>query len=85
MDIGEHPGCNRGFTYIITNADSVKMYKNDIFIKEYRAEDSAYKNLKHGPIVIDDFIGDQLHKNENFKKEQADIIKTGLNYTATHG
>ena len=85
MDIGEHPGCNRGFTYIITNADSVKMYKNDIFIKEYRSEDSAYKNLKHGPIVIDDFIGDQLHKNENFKKKQADIIKTGLNYTATHG
>ena len=85
MDIGEHPGCNRGLTYIITNADSVKMYKNDIFIKEYKAEDSKFNNLKHGPIVIDDFIGNQIHENENFSKEQADIIKTGLNYTATFG
>ena len=36
MDIGEHPGCNRGETYIFTNADSVRMYKNDHFIKEYK-------------------------------------------------
>lgn len=27
MDIGEHPGCNRGNIYILSNADSVKMYK----------------------------------------------------------
>nr|MCR4643485.1 glycoside hydrolase family 2 protein [Lachnospiraceae bacterium] len=34
MDIGEHPGGNRGAVYIFTNADSVRMYKNDVFIKE---------------------------------------------------
>ena len=44
MDIGEHPGSNRGDIYIFTNADSVKMYKNDIFIKEYTDKDSEYKN-----------------------------------------
>ena len=38
MDIGEHPGCNRGTTWILTNADSVRMYKNDRFIKEYTRE-----------------------------------------------
>ena len=86
MDIGEHPACNRGYTYILSNADSVKMYKNDIFIKEYHSTDSPYKNLLHGPIVIDDFIGDEILKNEkDFSKKQAQIIKDGLNYTALHG
>lgn len=43
MDIGEHPGCNRGTIWIFTNADSVRMYKNDRFLKEYTASDSPYK------------------------------------------
>ena len=35
MDIGEHPASIKGSIWIFTNADSVKMYKNDKFIKEY--------------------------------------------------
>lgn len=85
MDIGEHPGCNRGRTFIFSNADSVKMYKNGKFIKEYRTSDSPYKNLKHGPIVIDDYIADELEKNEPFSKRQAGLLKEALNYVAMHG
>ncbi|MCM1308169.1 MAG: glycoside hydrolase family 2 protein [Butyrivibrio sp.] len=85
MDIGEHPGCNRGDTWILTNADSVRMYKNDRFIKEYRREDSPYKGLRHGPLLIDDFIGDAIEKNEAFKPSQAKGIKDALNLTARYG
>ncbi|MCM1040498.1 MAG: glycoside hydrolase family 2 protein [Ruminococcus sp.] len=85
MDIGEHPGCNRGNTYIFSNADSVRMYKNGRFIKEYTSADSSYHNLKHGPILIDDYIGDAIEKNENFKPEQAEAIKKLLNATARYG
>lgn len=85
MDIGEHPGCNRGNTYILSNADSVRMYKNGRFIKEYTSADSAYHNLKHGPILIDDYIGDAIEKNEDFKPEQAEGIKKLLNATARYG
>ncbi|MDE7283427.1 MAG: glycoside hydrolase family 2 protein [Lachnospiraceae bacterium] len=85
MDIGEHPGCNRGNTYILTNADSVRMYKNERFIKEYTHADSPYRHLKHGPILIDDFIGDAIEKNENFKPAQAEDIKKALNATARYG
>lgn len=85
MDIGEHPGCNRGKTWIFTNADSVRMYKNDRFIKEYRKEDSCYKNLAHGPILIDDFIGDAVIKGENFKLKQAEEITEALNLFAIYG
>lgn len=85
MVIGEHPGCNRGLTFIFSNADSVKMYKNGKFIKEYRPCDSPYKNLMHGPIVIDDYIGEELEKNEPFSKKQAGLLKEALNYVAMHG
>lgn len=85
MDIGEHPGCNRGDAYIYTNADSVKMYKNGTFIKEYRHTDSVYSSLKHGPIMIDDYIGDILRSGENMPQKQADTLKMLLNQTARTG
>ena len=82
MDIGEHPGCNRGNIYILSNADSVKMYKNDRFIKEYLPEMSSYKHLKHGPILIDDFIGDSFAQNERFRPKHAKEITDAMNLVA---
>lgn len=82
MDIGEHPGCNRGNIWILSNADSVKMYKNDRFIKEYRPEMSPYKYLKHGPVLIDDFIGDSFEKNERFKPKHAKQMVDAMNLVA---
>ena len=86
MDIGEHPGCNRGETYIFTNADSVRMYKNDRFLKEYVPQDSSYKHLKHGPILSDDFIGDAVEEGE--KDRPAGVrrdLKDALNSVARFG
>ena len=85
MDIGEHPACNRGETYIFTNADSVRMYKNDRFIKEYKKTDSPYKNLKHGPIPIDDYIGNAIEEGEHFTSKQAAMVKEVLNLAARYG
>ncbi|MCQ2081731.1 MAG: glycoside hydrolase family 2 protein [Lachnospiraceae bacterium] len=85
MDIGEHPGSNRGDIYIFSNADSVRMFKNDTFIKEYKPSDSKYKFLKHGPILVDDYIGSALEENENMPHQQAEAVKTLLNETARVG
>mgnify|MGYP004674261937 FL=1 len=85
MDIGEHPGCNRGTIWIFTNADSVRMYKNDRFLKEYTVSDSPYKNLLHGPVAVDDFIGDAIEKEEEFKPAQAKVVKYILNAAARYG
>ena len=86
MDIGEHPGSNRGDVYILTNADSVKMYKNDRFLKEYSSLDSKYPFLKHGPILIDDYIGDAIEEGEpEMSKKQADALKSLLNEVARVG
>ena len=84
MDIGEHPGCNRGETYIFTNAPKVRMYKNDRFIKEYSREESPYKNLAHGPLLIDDYLGDVL-KQEGFPPQQEAYLKQLFNDYARYG
>lgn len=85
MDIGEHPGCNRGDTWIYSNADSVRMYKNDRFVKEYTKKDSPYKNMKYGPILIDDYVGDIIEKEEGIKKSVCRDINKVMNATAFYG
>ena len=86
MDIGEHPGSNRGDVYILTNADSVKMFKNGTFVKEYTQKESPYKYLKHGPIKIDDYIGGALAEGEpEMSEKQVEDIKVILNEVARVG
>ena len=75
MDIGEHPACLSKDVYALTNADSVKVYKNDIFIKEFNCKDTPFKNLPHGPILIDDFIGKTMEEIEGFSHQKAEDIK----------
>ena len=85
MDIGEHPAGNLGEVYAVTNADSVRLYKNEIFIKEFYRENTPYKYLKHGPILIDDFIGEQLVEVEGMPKQKADEVKQLLLYVGKYG
>lgn len=79
MEIGEYPASTLGTSYIFTNAESVRMYKNDKFIKEYVSD----KN--HAPIAIDDLVGDLLITEEGFSKEQSDATKFILNSVAKYG
>lgn len=85
MDIGEHPGCNRGAAWMYFNTDSVRMYKNDRFIKEYFPGESPFGNLKHGPVAIDDFIGDAIREEQDFRPAQAKGVKELLNDVALYG
>ncbi len=85
MDIGEHPACTKGNIWALTNADSIKMYKNGSFIKEYLPTDTPYKNLPHGPILINDFIGDLIVKNEGYPEPLAREMTYALNHIAMHG
>lgn len=85
MDIGEHPESRIGEVWIYTNADSVKMYKNDVLIKEYFPSDSPYTYLTHGPILVDDYIGDAVRKGEDFSSAQAEDVKFLLNQYSMYG
>ena len=85
MDIGEHPASNRGDTFIISNADSVRMYKNGKLLKEYFPKDSKYRNLAHGPILIDDYVGNGIASEEGFSKRKAKLTKYVLNSFSMNG
>jgi beta-galactosidase len=85
MDIGEHPSGNPGKVYIITNADSVKMYLNGVFLHEYTQADSEYNKIAHGPILISDYVGDRVESGEGYKKSKADAVRDILNYSAVYG
>ena len=85
MDIGELPESKFGNVYLFTNADSVRMYKNDHFVAEYKKENSAFSNLKHGPLLVDDYLGDFLEKEESLDPKAMSTVKKVLNATARYG
>ena len=85
MDIGEHPASSRGNVWMFTNAESVRMYKNGKFIKEYHAKESPYQNLRHGPIVLDSWVEEEIAEKEGFTPRQAELVKAILNYCARFG
>ncbi len=85
MDIGEHPTGNIGEVYAVTNAEKIRFYKNGKFVRDYYPSESKFAHLPSGPVLIDDFIGDQLVEKEGFKPKQAELAKDILNYAAIHG
>jgi beta-galactosidase len=85
MDIGEHPASIKGKVWIFTNADSVKMYKNDRFIKEYKPHNEHFPNMINSPILIDDYIGDLLEAEEKMSSKKAKYVAKALNYIGLNG
>ncbi|MCR5676139.1 MAG: glycoside hydrolase family 2 protein [Lachnospiraceae bacterium] len=85
MDIGEHPAGQLTRLWVLTNADSVKMYKNDEFIAEFFPDVEDFPSLPHPPVLIDDFVGDLIEKHEDYTKAQAAQIKRVLLAVAKHG
>lgn len=85
MDIGEHPASRRGEVWIFTNADSVKMYKNGRFLKEYVPHNEKFGHMNYSPILIDDYIGNAIVENEKFSPKHAELLKTALNHIALYG
>lgn len=85
MDIGEYPASIRGQVWIFTNADSVKMYINNIFIKQYSCEDSPYTSLPHGPVLVDDYIGTRLVNEDHIPAEHAEELKAVIMDASRYG
>jgi beta-galactosidase len=88
MDIGEHPAGKLGEVYAFTNADSIRLYKGDLFVKEFYPDRKRYKNLPQPPVLIDDFIGELLEKKENIRHQSAEgfkkLIKAIQEYGPSH-
>lgn len=75
MHPGERTGSNMDSVHVFTNCDSVKLYKNGECVGEYFPDKKTFPNLPHPPVVITDFIGERMAKNEGYSKQDADRIK----------
>ncbi len=78
LEIGEHPGGYVGEVYIATNADSVRVYKNNRFVTELKAKDTLFRHMPHGPVMIEEFVGDSLRTEEGFSVGKAKAVKKVL-------
>ena len=85
MSIGEHPASVKGKVWIFSNADSVRMYRNDRFIKEYVPHNEHFSSMEESPILIDDYIGDLLEADEKMPPEKAKCVAEALNFIAING
>ncbi len=85
MDIGEHPACLIKEVYAVTNAESIRVYKNGQFIRCFDCGKSPFANLPHGPVPIDDLIGDLLETNEGFSRSKARDVKKILLAVSRNG
>ncbi|MBR2676682.1 MAG: glycoside hydrolase family 2 protein [Solobacterium sp.] len=73
MDIGDYDAGNLGDIYAFTNADHINLYINDVFVKSF--EPKGWDGMKHGPILIDDTIGERLETQEHMPKRKAAMIR----------
>ena len=83
MDIGDYPAGNIGQVSVFTNADEVALYKNGVFVSKVAKGD--WTGLPHGPMVLDDTIGQLLETQEGFDKQKAELLKKALNSAARYG
>lgn len=83
FDIGDYPAGSKGEIYAFTNADEVKLYKNDRFICSFSG--SSFSSLPHGPILIDDTIGELINDEEGFSKKEAALVRRLLLSAEKHG
>lgn len=77
MDIGDYDGGHLDAFYAFTNADEVRLYKNDEFVKSFKTEE-RFNSMNHGPVKIDDTIGDLLKTKEGFTGKKEAYIHDAL-------
>lgn len=77
MDIGDYAAGMIGDVTCFTNADEVRLYKNDKYVASFMA-DAKFKALPHGPITINDTVGNLLISEEGYPSDKADLLRKCL-------
>ena len=83
MDIGDYPGGQIGHPFLFTNADEVALYKNGAYVTTFRPH--GWQALKHGPIPVDDLIGELLESQEGFDHDKAEFLRECLQAAGKYG
>ena len=82
MDIGDYNTSAIGDVYAFTNADSVKLYKNDVYLGQMFR--SKFSSLPFAPILLDP-MGEQLEAQEGYTGEAEKLLHRILLGAKVHG
>ena len=83
MDIGDYPASHNDETYAFTNAEEVRLYKNDVYVTTFYPDQD--ETGMHLPILIDDMIGELLETQEKFEPAKAKLLHECLLSAAEYG
>lgn len=83
MDIGDYSAGQLGSVWAFTNANQVRLYKNDHFVTTLCSR--PWSGLPHGPMPVEDTIGCLLETQEHFHKKKADLLRTCLLSAGKYG
>lgn len=78
MNIGDHDAAALPRIHVFTNCDAVRMYRNGEVIGTFAPDHRHYPGIPHPPVIIEDFIGDRLERQEGFSHRDAEAIKRTL-------
>ena len=72
---GDYDAAQFGAVYLLTNCDYVKLYKNDELLNQFYPAREAFPHLPFAPIILDDFIGEQLHNEGRFSANDSQSLR----------
>lgn len=84
MDIGEHPAGALGTVAVFTNADQIRLYRNDLLVGSF-APSANYSGLAHPPILIEDTVSGLLERQEGMSPRTASMVREVLLASAMYG
>ena len=80
MALGDHPGGFAGACWAFTNAESLRLYRDNDFVAEFTPDRRGrFAALPHPPIEIHDFVGLLLEKYEGIDRTAAPQVAAILN------
>ena len=74
-----------GDVYLVFNAPLVRMYANDRLLHEYAAEDTTFSDMRHGPVLLEDFVGDVVSGQAEVSRRQGKLLTSYLNDRVIYG
>ena len=84
MDIGEHPAGALGTVAVFTNADQIRLYRNDLLVGSF-SPSADYAGLDHPPVLIEDTVSGLLERQEGMSPRTASMVREVLLATAMYG
>jgi beta-galactosidase len=85
MNRGEHDEAKIGRVYVFTNCEAVRLSLGGEVIGVHVPDRLRFGHLPHPPVVIDDFIGDQLMREQGLSPAAASRAKRLLAAVVRHG